>query len=107
MIFFFVLRDWAVCMKTNLFFLKNGYFNTGKHMKRRRFYENAPFHLNGNWRQSLSDFKSVLQFARVLVWSLVLDFFNQVPNWPTNFYTYAIKPLIQISSQKYNLTLAL
>jgi hypothetical protein len=81
-------------MKTKFLKKKTGYFNTGKHMKRHRFFENASFHLNGNWRQSVSDFKSVLQFAQVLVWSLVLDFFNQVPNWPTNFYTYAIKPLI-------------
>jgi hypothetical protein len=28
------------------------------------------------------------------VWSLVLDFFNQVPNWSPNFNIYAIKPLI-------------
>jgi hypothetical protein len=25
---------------------------------------------------------------------LVLDFFNQVPNWPSNLYIYAIKPPI-------------
>ena len=28
------------------------------------------------------------------VWSLILDFFNQVPNYPSNFNIYAIKPLI-------------
>jgi hypothetical protein len=27
-------------------------------------------------------------------WSLVLNFFNHVPNWPSNFNIYAIKPLI-------------
>ena len=27
-------------------------------------------------------------------WSLLLNFFNQVPDWPSNFNTYAIKPLI-------------
>jgi hypothetical protein len=26
------------------------------------------------------------------IWSLVLDFFNQVPNCPSNFNIYAIKP---------------
>jgi hypothetical protein len=66
-----------------------------KCMKRRRFYQNAPFHLNRNWHQNTSDSKSVLQFACFfLFWSLVLDFFNQVPNWPLNFNIYAIKPLI-------------
>jgi hypothetical protein len=34
-----------------------------KCMKRRRFYQNAPFHLNRNWHQNTSDSKSVLQFA--------------------------------------------
>ena len=29
-----------------------------------------------------------------LFWSLVLDLFNQVLNWPLNFNIYAIKPLI-------------
>jgi len=33
-------------------------------------------------------------YALILVWSLVSDFFNQVPNWPSNFNIYAIKPLI-------------
>jgi hypothetical protein len=33
-------------------------------------------------------------FLRFSVWSLVLDFFNQVSNWPSNFNIYAIKPLI-------------
>jgi hypothetical protein len=28
------------------------------------------------------------------VWSLVLNFFNQVPNCPSNFNIYTIKPLI-------------
>ena len=27
-------------------------------------------------------------------WSLVSNFFNQVPNWPSNFNIYTIKPLI-------------
>jgi hypothetical protein len=27
-------------------------------------------------------------------WSLVLDFFNQVPNWLSDFNIYAIKSLI-------------
>ena len=27
-------------------------------------------------------------------WSLVSNFFNQVPNWPSNFHIYTIKPLI-------------
>jgi hypothetical protein len=29
-------------------------------MKRHRFDQNAPFHLNGNWRQNASYSKSVL-----------------------------------------------
>ena len=35
-------------------------------MKRRRFAQNAPLHLNKNWCQNTSDSKSGLQFARVL-----------------------------------------
>jgi hypothetical protein len=33
--------------------------------------------------------------ASFSVWSLVLDFFNQVPNCPSNFNIYVIKPLIR------------
>jgi recombinational DNA repair ATPase RecF len=47
-------------LKTTIFVFP---FFCGKCMKRRRFFQNAPFHLNGNWRQNVSDFKSVLQFA--------------------------------------------
>ena len=32
--------------------------------------------------------------ARFVFWSLVSDFFHQVPDWPSNFNIYAIKPLI-------------
>jgi hypothetical protein len=48
------------------------FFFSEEWMKRRHFSQNASF-LNGNWRQSVSNF---LQFAWFLVWSLVLDFFN-------------------------------
>jgi hypothetical protein len=43
-----------------------------KCMKRRHFSQNAPFHLNGNWRQNASDSKSSLQLARFCI--LVLGF---------------------------------
>jgi len=43
-----------------------------KCMKRRRFDQNAPFHLNENWRQNGSNFRSALQFARFF--TMVLDF---------------------------------
>jgi hypothetical protein len=32
--------------------------------------------------------------AHFFLWSLVLDLCNQVPNWPSNFNIYSIKPLI-------------
>jgi hypothetical protein len=38
-------------------------------MKRRRFSQNAPFHLNAFWRQNVLDSKSGLQFKRVLHFS--------------------------------------
>jgi hypothetical protein len=38
-------------------------------MKRRRFFQNALFHLNGFWSQNVSDSKSGLQFKRVLYFS--------------------------------------
>jgi hypothetical protein len=64
-------------------------------------HETAPFYpkravsFKRKWRQSMSNLKLRLQFARVFsFWSLVLDFFNQVPNWPPDFNMYAIKPLI-------------
>ena len=64
-------------------------------------HETAPFYPKGavsfkrKWRQSMSNLKLGLQFARVFsFWSLVSDFFNQVPNWPPDFNMYAIKPLI-------------
>jgi hypothetical protein len=36
----------------------------------------------------------VFNFRAFSFWSLVLDFFNQVPNWPSDFNIYAIQPLI-------------
>jgi len=33
-------------------------------------------------------------YVSFLVWSLILDFFNQILKWPSNFNIYAIKPLI-------------
>jgi hypothetical protein len=39
------------------------FFFSEECMKWRSFSYNAPFHLNGNCRQSVSYFKSVLQFA--------------------------------------------
>jgi hypothetical protein len=33
-------------------------------------------------------------YAPFPIWSLVLNFFNQAPNWPSNFNIYSIKPLI-------------
>jgi len=56
---------------------KNGtvlyiYIYIGKCMKRRRCLQNMPFHLNGNRRQSVLVFKSVLQLVRFC--SLVLGF---------------------------------
>ena len=64
-------------------------------------HETAPFYpkravsFKRKWRQSMSNLKLRFQFARVFsFWSLVSDFFNQVPNWPLDFNMYAIKPLI-------------
>jgi len=64
-------------------------------------HETAPFYpkravsFKRKWRQSMSNLKLRFQFARVFsFWSLVSDFFNQVPNWPPDFNMYAIKPLI-------------
>jgi hypothetical protein len=45
-------------------------------MKRRRFSQNAPFHLNENWRQSARLQVNPSIFARFSFWSLVSDFFN-------------------------------
>jgi hypothetical protein len=42
------------------------FFISEQCMKRRCFFQNVSFHLNGNWRQNASDLKSGLQFARVL-----------------------------------------
>jgi hypothetical protein len=33
-------------------------------------------------------------YTPFIVWSLVLDFFDQIPNYPSNFNIYAIKLLI-------------
>jgi hypothetical protein len=45
-------------------------------MKRRRFAQNAPFHLNENWRQSARLQVNPSICARFAFWSLVSDFFN-------------------------------
>jgi hypothetical protein len=66
-------RKHMVPFKTTPFLL----FKKKKCMKQRRFSQNAPFHLNGNWRQNMSDANSSLQFARFFsFWSLVSNFFN-------------------------------
>jgi len=84
-----------VPFKTTLFQASLFFFLSNEEcMKRCRFSQNASFHLNGNWRQNESDFKSILQFIRFSVWSLVLNFFNQDLNWPSNFNIYAIKLMI-------------
>ena len=56
-------------LKTALLYI---YIYIGKCMKRRRCLQNMPFHLNGNRRQSVLVFKSVLQLVRFC--SLVLGF---------------------------------
>jgi len=62
-------------------------------MKQRYFDQNALFHFKEKGAKIL-----ILQInpicALFLFWSLILDFFNQVPNWPSHFNIYAIKPLI-------------
>jgi hypothetical protein len=42
-------------------------FSFLKCMKQRRFSQNMPFHLDGNWLQNASDSKSGLQFARFFI----------------------------------------
>jgi hypothetical protein len=47
-----------------------------KCMERRRFAQNAPFHLNENWRQSARFQANPSICVRFAFWSLVSDFFN-------------------------------
>jgi hypothetical protein len=60
-------------LKTAPFHLSFFFFQL---MKRRRFSQNAPFHLNENWRQSARLQVNPSICARVSFWSLVSDFFN-------------------------------
>jgi hypothetical protein len=50
-----------------------------KRMKRRRFDQNLPFHLNENWRQNGSNFISALQFARFFTVVLGFGFLQSSP----------------------------
>ena len=57
-------------------------------------HETTPF-----WPKHVVSFKWKLapkwvNLRAFSLWSLVLDFFNRVPNWPPDFNMYAIKPLI-------------
>jgi len=61
---------WCRSKRHRLFFFF--LFSFLKCMKLHRFSQNAPFHLNGNWRQNASDSKLGLQFVRFFI--LVLGF---------------------------------
>ena len=76
-----------VPFKTAPFALSLSFFSSEMH-------ETAPF-----WPKRVISFKRKLapKWVNLRVfslWSLVLDFFNRVPNWPPDFNMYAIKPLI-------------
>jgi hypothetical protein len=55
------------------------FFVAVKRMKRRRFDQNAPFHLNKNWRQKEFNFKSALHFARFFTMVLGFGFLQSSP----------------------------
>jgi hypothetical protein len=55
------------------------FFFVVKCMKRRRFDQNALFHLNENWCQNGSNFKSALQFARFFTMVLGFGFLQSSP----------------------------
>jgi hypothetical protein len=51
------------------------------------FWISSFFHLTPD----LVNFSAFI-YAPFPIWSLVLDFFNQVPNWPSNFNIYSVNP---------------
>jgi hypothetical protein len=55
------------------------FFLAVKRMKRRRFDQNAPFHLNKNWRQKEFNFRSALHFARFFTMVLGFGFLQLSP----------------------------
>jgi hypothetical protein len=55
------------------------FFFAVKRMKRRRFDQNAQFHLNKNWRRKEFNFRSALHFARFFTMVLGFGFLQSSP----------------------------
>jgi hypothetical protein len=70
-------RRHMVPFKMTLFLLL--FFFPMNCMKQRRFSQNASFHLNGNWRQNVSDSKSGLQFACLFILVIGFGFLQSSP----------------------------
>jgi len=70
-------RRWWCCFQNSTVSSFLLFFFGEQYMKRRRFTQNAPFHINGNWRQKRVRFKiRPSLYARCALWSFVSDFFN-------------------------------
>jgi hypothetical protein len=72
-------RRLMVPFKTAPFASSSFFFLAVKRMKRRRFDQNAPFHLNKNWRQKEFNFRSALHFARFFTMVLGFGFLQLSP----------------------------